>query len=276
MSMQKVEDALSKVIDNNGKILFLVGAGLSAESGIPTFRGEEGYWKAGSVNYTPQEIGTFDMFRKNPEEVWKWFLFRKTVCRNAEPNPGHYALKEIEEMLGDQFALVSQNVDGMHDRVGNTLDRLFLIHGNLNYARCGVACSRELYPFPEFEDKTRESDLSEEELNQLTCPKCGEWLRPHVLWFDEYYNEHFYKMESAVNASYECDLMFVIGTSGATNLPMQMVNNAMHVGNTVIDINPFENNFSTFIANYENGMTITEKSGKVLPLIAEFIKWKIK
>lgn len=270
--MKAIEAMLDKALRSNGKITFLVGAGLSAESGIPTFRGEEGYWKVGSVNYQPQEIGTYRMFKEQPEEVWKWFLFRKTVCRKALPNNGHYALLEIEQELGDRFALLSQNVDGLHTRAGSSEKRMCLVHGNLEYARCGDECTRTLYPFPELEDKTRTSELSADEINQLKCPKCGSWLRPHVLWFDEIYNEYYYKFETAQNVSYETELLFTIGTSGATTLPVRAVDNVMYMNKMLVDINIDENYFSALADSYVNGYSLRGKSGEVLPQIASYIK----
>ena len=94
MNKRPLKHHLKQAIDSKQHITFLVGAGLSAESGIPTFRGKEGYWKVSSVNYQPQKIGTYEMFLKEPLEVWKWFLFRNTVCRAAKPNAGHKALVE--------------------------------------------------------------------------------------------------------------------------------------------------------------------------------------
>ena len=102
--LEKLSDHIKDVLKGSGKITFLTGAGISAESGIPTFRGKEGFWKVGSVNYQPQEIGTYSMFLSAPSEVWKWFLFRNTICRKAKPNSGHYALAELESLLQRPFS----------------------------------------------------------------------------------------------------------------------------------------------------------------------------
>lgn len=274
---QSLLDKIDIAIKGSSFITFLVGAGISAESGIPTFRGAEGYWKIGYVNYKPQEIGNYKMFHNNPIEVWKWFLFRKTVCRNAKPNAGHYALKNIEDVLGNRFALISQNVDGLHKRAGNTLERTYLIHGDLDYVRCGNECKypNELYPFPNgIADKSREDLILKEELTLLKCPKCGKFLRPHVLWFDEYYEEEYYKSKTVMKIAENTSLLFVIGTSGATNLPHQIAMQALNQGCTFVVIDVDENIFSEVAQEYENGYFLKGKSGEILPELYRVIKQK--
>lgn len=273
MNWDKLKGDLQQVIQTNKKITFLVGAGLSAESGIPTFRGKDGFWKVGSKNYKPEQIGTYRMFCLNATEVWKWFLFRKTVCKNAEPNTGHYALKQIEDLLGDQFALVSQNVDGLHKKAGNSIERTYLIHGDLDYVRCGDECSTELYPFPNgISDKKREDFISEEEQELLKCPKCKKDLRPHVLWFDESYNERYYKFRTVQEISDNTGILFIIGTSGATYLPSEMIDRVSFFNGVIVDINIEENNFSNFLESYKQGYTIRTSSSNVLPKLVETIK----
>ncbi|HVV49677.1 MAG TPA: Sir2 family NAD-dependent protein deacetylase, partial [Polyangia bacterium] len=102
-----------------GPIVFLTGAGISAESGIPTFRGAEGYWRVGSRNYQPTEMAAAAAFARMPEEVWRWYLYRRGVCRAAAPNDAHRALVALERRLGARFLLVTQNVDGLHLRAGS-------------------------------------------------------------------------------------------------------------------------------------------------------------
>lgn len=95
------------------KLTVLTGAGLSADSGIPTFRDKDGFWTVGSVNYMPEEMGTYEMFLEHPLDVWKWFLYRLGICLKASPNVGHYAIKELEDIFGERFQLITQNVDGL-------------------------------------------------------------------------------------------------------------------------------------------------------------------
>ena len=118
-------DQLYALRDGDGSLVVLSGAGISAESGIPTFRGKEGYWTVGSTEYHPQEMATFAMFTREPEAIWGWYLYRRTVCHEAGPNAGHQAVVRMEQALGDRFLLITQNVDGLHLRAGNSLERTF-------------------------------------------------------------------------------------------------------------------------------------------------------
>src|SRR5882724_12072447 len=111
----------------DGVSVFLTGAGISAESGIPTFRGSEGYWTVGSENYTPMEMATRAMFDRAPAEVWSWYLYRFGICAHCEPNPAHRSIAALERALGDGMGLITQNVDGLHQRAGSTPARTFAI-----------------------------------------------------------------------------------------------------------------------------------------------------
>ncbi|MCI4668119.1 MAG: NAD-dependent deacetylase [Bacteroidia bacterium] len=273
MISAKLHNEIVDFVKGNGRLTVLTGAGVSAESGIPTFRGPEGYWKVGSKNYTPQEIGTLAMFKRNPKEVWKWYLFRRTVCHEAQPNPGHMAIVEMEKLLGDRFTLITQNVDGLHHRAGNSIEKTFLIHGTLDYVRCSVPCSNKLYPFPKgIEPKQRDSDLSDEEMKVLACPNCGALTRPHILWFDEYYNEEHFRFKSSLDVASETELLITVGTSGATTLPLQVMDTALSSGSMMIDVNIEPNIFAHSAIESGRGHFLQGPSGKVLPEIVEVIK----
>jgi len=206
-----------------GPRLILTGAGISAESGIPTFRGAEGYWQVGSRHYQPTELATLRAFTQMPAEIWAWYLYRRAVCRAAPPNQGHLALVDLELALADRFLLVTQNVDGLHLRAGNSLARTFQIHGNLDYSRCSAQCHPGIDPLPEgLLGWGKDQPLDTETRALLRCSRCGAWLRPHVLWFDECYDEARYRFESSMAAAQACGFLMIIGTSGATNLPMQI------------------------------------------------------
>ncbi|MGH8245416.1 MAG: SIR2 family NAD-dependent protein deacylase, partial [Gammaproteobacteria bacterium] len=229
----------------DSRVAVLTGAGISAESGIPTFRGPEGYWTLGSTVYTPQEMATYEMFSAHPEEVWGWYLYRFNVCLAAQPNAGHRALAHMETRLGDRFRLITQNIDNLHIRAGNSSERTYQIHGNINLTRCALECSRALLPLPEpLKGRRPSKSIRESELSLLKCPRCLGWLRPHVLWFDEYYDEEFFRLESSLEAAAAADLLVIAGTSGATTLPAQVTAVAHQRGSAILDINIEDNAFS--------------------------------
>src|SRR5688572_10403206 len=129
-------DLLARAASDGGRVVVLTGAGISAESGIPTFRGPEGYWRIGSVNWRPEQLATFAAFTAMPQAQWAWYLYRRGVCLAARPNAAHRALVDLERALGERFRLVTQNVDGLHLRAGSSTTRTLQIHGNLHFARC--------------------------------------------------------------------------------------------------------------------------------------------
>ncbi len=256
---------LREVKERSGKVVVLTGAGISAESGIPTFRGKEGYWVVGSRNYMPQEMATHEMFERAPDEVWRWYLYRFGVCKDAKPNAGHEALVLLERALGERFTLVTQNIDGLHRRAGSV--RVFCIHGDAAFVRCDAECGFGVGDLPPIVPRG-DGALTPEERALLTCPRCGGWLRPHVLWFDEYYDEPHYRMESALGAASAADLLLVVGTSGATNLPMQIGRLAFTRGAALVDVNPEENPFAELAARSERGFFARGSACARLPEIA--------
>lgn len=262
----RITEQLKFCKEKDKRISFLVGAGLSAESGIPTFRGKDGYWVSGSKNYKAEEIGTYQMFQVASQEVWKWFLYRKSVTEAASPNQSHYMLKEIEDILTDQFALISQNVDSLHRKAGSSEERTFLIHGDFDFVRCGDECTNQLYPFPkEIPLENRNKDvISAEDWQALRCPKCGEDLRPHVLWFDEYYDEKYYRRDSVLRISKETGILFILGTSGATNLPRTVTENVLSKNGMVVEVNIEDNYFSRLLADKKNGISIRQETSPFL------------
>ena len=262
MLNEKIIEELKFCLLKDRKICFLVGAGLSADSGIPTFRSKDGYWVSGSKNYKAEEIGTFKMFNLAADEVWKWFLYRKSVTERASPNQSHFLLRDLEDRLGDQFALISQNVDGLHRKAGSSDERTFLIHGDFDFVRCSDECSTELYPFPkEIDLENRNKDrISESESQALKCPKCNDELRPHVLWFDEYYDEKYFKKDSVLRISKSTGILFVIGTSGATTLPQLIAKNVLSKGGMIVEVNIEDSYFSELLKDKKKGVVINQKS----------------
>ena len=256
---------LSELRAAKGRVVALTGAGISAESGIPTFRGEEGFWVVGSRNYMPQEMATRAMFDRNPEEVWRWYLYRFGVCRHARPNAGHLALVELEAALGDRFTLVTQNIDGLHRKAGSK--NVLAIHGDAQWVRCADACGLGLVDLPDFGVREKDTPFTSADRDRLTCEKCGAWLRPHVLWFDEYYDEEHYRADSAMAAAERADLLLVVGTSGATNLPMQIGRVAFQRDVAVVDVNPDSNPFADLALRMPRGFFARGKAAERLPEI---------
>ena len=257
-------------------LVVLTGAGISAESGIPTFRGKEGYWTVGATEYHPQEMATHAMFLRQPDEVWSWYLYRRTVCRAAEPNPGHRAVVQMEHLLGRRFLLITQNVDGLHLRAGNSPERTYQIHGNIDLFRCADECSLDLHPIPEeLPPKGRGEPVTEQERAALRCPRCGGRARPHVLWFDECYDEEHFRFNSSMRAAVGAGMLLVVGTSGATNLPMQVGQAALQDGATIVDVNPEPNPFSELARQAASGFFLQGGGGDYLPLVAEQLQLQL-
>ncbi|MFT7620931.1 MAG: NAD-dependent deacetylase [Myxococcota bacterium] len=258
-----------------GRIVALTGAGISAESGIPTFRGEEGFWIVGSREYRPQEMATNAMFQERPDAVWPWYLYRRSICRAAQPNPAHQALVTLERALPDRFLLVTQNVDGLHLRAGNSLERTYQIHGNVDYMRCAAECdpgAHFLLPVPDGLDPwDKDRAITQAEWDVLVCPKCGGRTRPHVLWFDEYYTEELYRYESSIRAASDAALLLIVGTAGATNLPNQMVQLAARSGAVVVDINPSSNPFGELADQLSHGYSARGGAGDHLPEMVQVL-----
>jgi len=270
---QEIRKVLSKAIRDRWTVTFLTGAGISAESGIPTFRGPEGFWTVGSADYHPQEMATYRMFRKNPDEVWRWYLYRMGICRKAEPNPGHLALVEIEALLEGRFTLITQNVDNLHVRAGNRNENLYQIHGNVFFMRCADACTDRVYPIPEsVEPKTKTAAMTDRDRKLLRCPACGARARPHVLWFDETYNETHYRFESSLKAALNTDLLIIVGTAGATNLPNQVAWTVIQNGGVTIDVNIEPTRFTDMARASGRGFFIQEPSGTALPRMLEVLR----
>lgn len=271
---ERIRIALKEAMRRGRKISFLVGAGISAASGIPTFRSGDGFWVVGSKHYTPEEMGTYRMFTVAAREVWKFMLYRMSIGAFAQPNKSHFMLRDIEALLQDNFALISQNVDGLHRKAGSSEARTYSIHGDLGWVRCGDACSDELYPFPKsikLENRRRD-DLTETEWEILKCPQCGSDLRPHVLWFDECYNEKFYKRNSVLKISEETDVLFILGTSGATNMPQVVTENVLSHGGLVVEVNIAETLFSYLLEKESDAIVLRQDCGDFLGLLKQEIE----
>lgn len=260
-------------LEREGLVVFLTGAGISAESGIPTFRGPEGYWTVGSVHYRPEELATRAAFLRMPEEVWAWYLYRRGVCRAARPNAAHLALAALERAIGDRFLLITQNVDGLHLRAGNTPARTYEVHGNIDYLRCEDEHPRTR-PLPDAIplDWPKARRLGEAERQSLRCCDGGRWSRPHVLWFDESYDEALFRFDSSIAAAQRASLLVVVGTSGATTLPARVVSIAARRAIPMLVVGPEETPFTEIAERSGTGLWIRGQATEHVPAIAEAIR----
>lgn len=249
-----------------GPVVWLTGAGISAESGVPTFRGPEGYWRVGSENYRPEELATFSAFERMPKEVWAWYLYRRATCRAAEPNAAHLALVEAERALGDDFLLITQNVDGLHERAGQSRDRTYAIHGNVDWMR--PVGGRRLARVPSYFDGwTKQRSLDDEELGRLRMD--GTSARPHVLWFDEVYNEEHFRFDSARRAAGRASALIIVGSQGTTNLPSMIASACLQRGVPVVVVDPSEGRFTDAVRG--RGHHLQGPAGEWVPRLAQLL-----
>ena len=275
--IEQTKARLASIWDGQGRVLVLTGAGISAESGIPTFRGEKGYWRIGSRNYFPEELATRSAFQSMPDEVWGWYLYRRSVCRAASPNSAHDAIARLEREFvsrgeAHRFVLVTQNVDGLHLRAGNTLERTYQIHGNIDFMRSMNDRDVHCFPLPielgEVWEKGRA--IGERERKLLHCPD-GSPARPHVLWFDESYDEPLFRYQSTLRAVEAASLVIVVGTSGATTLPMSVVERAVQRQVPLLVINRDPSVFSNMAVQSTKGHFIQGSAAEILPGVVDVI-----
>ncbi len=213
---QTFSEELLDRLRSSRSLTVLTGAGVSAESGVPTFRGKDGLWR----KFSPQELATMDAFMRNPRLVWEWYEYRRRLIQDVQPNPAHYALRDLEDGF-EEFLLVTQNIDGLHQRAGSR--KIAELHGNIWRDRC-LRCNR-IY------------DHKQVDLGEIP-PKCacGGTLRPDVVWFGESLPQE--ALSQAFQAARSCDLLLTVGTSAlvqpAASLPLLALRN----GAFVVEINP--------------------------------------
>jgi NAD-dependent deacetylase len=234
-----VTDALSRA----SHVCVLTGAGVSAESGVPTFReAQSGLWE----QYNPQDLATPAAFLDNPELVWRWYRWRRELVSAVAPNPGHYALAGLAALV-PEFTLITQNVDGLHERAGS--QNVIEFHGNLFVNRCFSG----------------DCDLQGADLAAAVpaCPKCGAWIRPGVVWFGEPIPPQV--MDAAAAAANTADIFLSVGTSALVWPAAGLADMAQSHGATVVEINP-----DTTSLSQRSQHNIAGKSGEILPaLVAE-------
>jgi len=224
-------------------VLVLSGAGVSAESGVPTFRdAQTGLWQ----HHSAEELATPEAFARNPELVWNWYAWRRELATRAEPNPGHVALAQLATLVA-RLTLVTQNVDGLHQRAGSR--EVIEFHGNLLRDRCSAACGVVA-------DATPESPSA----SPPPCPRCGAHLRPDVVWFGETIPAT--ALRAAGAAAEDCDLLISVGTSSLVYPAAALAEIALRAGAVVVEINPAPTPLSTLAEHVLRGT-----AGEVLPAL---------
>ena len=205
------------LVANARRITVLTGAGISAESGIPTFRDSlTGLWS----RFRPEDLATPEAFERDPQTVWEWYAWRRQGVASAQPNAGHEALAAIERKAGE-FLLVTQNVDGLHGRAGSR--NLVELHGNIARNKC-AAEGRILR-----EDETAPG-------SPPTCRHCGAHVRPDVVWFGEMLEAA--SLDRAFEAARSCEVFLSVGTSGLVEPAASLPFEALASGASVIEVNP--------------------------------------
>lgn len=239
---------LAEQLEKVNRVVILTGAGISAESGVPTFRGEDGLWK----QYRAEELATPDAFHRNPVLIWEWYDWRRRIIREKEPNEGHRVLVRWESVFS-HFALITQNIDGLHAKAGSR--NVLELHGNI----WKVRCTREGTISDNF-------DLPMKDIPPL-CPSCGSLLRPHVVWFGEALPPDV--LQRAFSLSSFCELMFVVGTSAVVHPAASLPLAAAEAGARIVEVNPDP----TPLTHYAD-FSFRGKAGEILPLIDKHITRK--
>ncbi len=244
---ERIEQAAALIARAQHVVVF-TGAGVSKESGLPTFRdAQEGLW----ARYDPEELASPEGFRRNPELVWRWYAYRRTLYGDVEPNAGHLAIAELEKLV-PRVVVVTQNVDDLHRRAGST--DIIELHGNIYRYKC-------------FDNghPVRLEELGDGDHAPPACPRCGSLVRPDVVWFGEFLPAH--ALERAIQESRQCDVMLVVGTSAVVQPAALLPYEAANHGASIIEVNPNPSG-ATRIAD----VFLQGPSGEMLPWLLDELR----
>lgn len=241
----KIPEQIVRHLRSATSVVAFTGAGMSAESGVPTFRGNEGIWK----KFKPEELASLDAFLRNPDMVWEWYAARKRVITEVQPNAGHRALVELESFF-PHVAIVTQNIDNLHRRAGSKT--VYELHGNIQRNYC-ITCGKNY---------DNEFVLGGSAIPHCTC---GGLIRPDVVWFGELLPED--EWNGALDACRNADVLLSIGTSGivypAAGLPFE----AKRHGAFLVEINPEPTPLTDFADAFLAG-----KAGELLPSLVAAVR----
>ncbi len=229
-------------------VVVFTGAGVSKESGLPTFReAQEGLW----AEYDPQDLASVEGFRRDPERVWTWYQHRRTLYGDVEPNPGHHAIVDLEELV-PRVVVVTQNVDNLHRDAGSS--DIVELHGNIYRYKC-----------IDREHKLQLDELEDTDEIPPRCPRCGSLVRPDVVWFGEFLPPD--ALERAFQESRQCDVMLVVGTSAVVQPAASLPYEAADYGASIIEVNPNPSGVTNLADVFLQG-----PSGEMLPQVTDELK----
>lgn len=250
-----LEDEIARAAEIIGEARVVAvssGAGISKESGVPTFReAQDGLW----ARYDPEQLATPQAFRRNPDLVWSWYMYRHDLVSRAKPNPGHDALAALEDLV-PVIVVLTQNVDGLHAEAGST--DVVELHGNIRRYRCFADC---------------QGNSTLIDLNRITydhehappCPYCGDMVRPDVVWYGEILPSQ--ALQRAFEVASGCDVMLVVGTSGIVHPAASLPHRARQMGAAVIEVNPVTSLITPIADLFLKG-----PSGQVLPQLVAALR----
>ena len=236
----------------NARVFVLTGAGVSAESGIPTFRGKDGYWR----NLNPAKLATPEAFAKDPGLVWEWYRERRQRIRNAQPNPAHKAIAKLAQHA-QEFLLVTQNVDDLHARAGSSKEKMVQIHGDIFVTRCS-RCDFSRH------DYEHEHEHESEDIDVPRCPGCERLMRPGVVWFGEQLPwDELRRVENYLEDG-PCDFVIVVGTTATFGYIIDWALRAIASDGELVEVNPEETPLSRFATQ-----RLRESAAVALPRIVD-------
>ncbi|GBE29613.1 NAD-dependent protein deacylase [bacterium BMS3Bbin04] len=243
---------LAKRLATAKHVVVSTGAGISRESGVPTFREADGLWN----KFRPEELANVDAFLANPKLVWEWYSWRRELISNVDPNPGHYALAELETMVS-KFTLITQNVDNLHREAGST--DVIELHGNIlrnKCQKCGISFNEG--------DAEAKMEFVEGTLPVCNCGKKG-LLRPDVVWFGEILPED--AIQRAWDETAQADIFMCIGTSTVVYPAAALPFNAKTAGAYLVEVNPNPTELTPLA-----DLVLAEPSGEALPKVVERLR----
>lgn len=240
----EISDRTIEKVKSAGSVVFFTGAGISAESGIPIFRGKDGIWN----KLKPEELANFDAFLRNPEIVWEWYKHRKQIIKESKPNSAHLAIAKMQDFL-NMVSVVTQNIDNLHKRAGSKI--VYELHGNIERNYC-IKCRTFYNGEIEFIDG---------------IPKCtcGGLIRPDIVWFGEFLPQD--QFGAAEKASNKCDVFIIVGTSAVVYPAASLIHTAKAGKAYLIEVNTESTEISHLVDESYFG-----PAGEVLPAILERIK----